>query len=159
MLVQTHQQQTYDGFRLHLRVSRDGVLLAYQRAAANASDLEVVPAVGLPAGPTGLGDRHDWSPAVAAEWAAAGVQLRTPYRTKKQDPAPAPSRRLSRPRWRVETVTSQLAGRYHLQRVGARQLWHRWPRIIRQVLSHTVAVWLNIREGLEPLRFGEYMAA
>jgi hypothetical protein len=153
------QKQTYYGFRLHLRVSRDGVILAYQLAPANASDLELLPELGLPAGTTGLGDRNYWSPAVAAELAAAGVRLRTPYRTKKHDPDPAQSRRLSRPRWRVETVNSQLAGRYHLKRVWARELWHLCHRVIRKILSHTVAVWLNVREGLEPLRFSECMAA
>jgi hypothetical protein len=153
------QKQAYYGFRLHLRVSRDGVIVAYQLAPANASDLEMLPELGLPAGTTGIGDRNYWSPAVTAELAAAGVRLRTPYRTKKHDPDPAQARRLSRPRWRVETVNGQLAGRYHLKRVWARELWHLGHRVIRKVLSHTVAVWLNVCEGLEPLRFSDCMAA
>ncbi len=153
------QKQADDGFWLHLRVSRAGVILAYQLAAANASDLEVLPEVGLPAGTTGIGDRTYWSPAVAAELAAAGVRLRTPYRTKQHDPDPTQSRRRSRPRWRGETVPRQLAGRYHLQRVWARERWHLGHWIIRKVLSQTVAVWLNVHEGLEPLRFSECLAA
>jgi hypothetical protein len=147
------------GAPLHLRVSQDGVILTYQLAAANASDLEVLPEVGQPAGTTGIGDRTYWSPTVTAKLAAAGVRLQTRYRTTQHDSDPAQSRRLSRPRWRVETIPRQLAGRYHLQRVWARERWHLGHRIIRKVLSHTVAGWLYVREGLEPLRFSECLAA
>ncbi len=84
------------GAPLHLRVSQDGVILTYQLAAANASDLEVLPEVGLPAGTTGIGDRTYWSPTVTAKLAAAGVRLQTRYRTKQHDSDPAPSRRLTR---------------------------------------------------------------
>jgi hypothetical protein len=153
------QKQAYYGFRLHLRVSRDGVILASQLAPANASDLELLPELGLPAGTTGIGDRNYWSPAVAAELAAAGVRLPTPSRTKKHDPDPTQSRRLRRPRWRVETVNSQLAGRYHRKRVRARELGHLCHRVIRKILSHTVAVWLNLTLGLDPRRFSDCMAA
>jgi hypothetical protein len=153
------QKQAYYGFRLHLRVSRDGLILGYQLAPANASDLAVLPELGLPAGTTGIGDRNYWSPAVTAELAAAGVRLLAPYQSRKHDPDPGRSRRLSGPRWRVETVHSQLAGRYQLKRVWARELWHLCHRVIRKVLSHTVAVWLNVTAGLDPLRFSECMAA
>ena len=83
-----------------------------------------------------------------AELAQAGVRLLAPYQTKKHDPDPARSQRLSGPRWRVETVQGQLTDRYRVKRVWARDLWHLCHRVIRKVLSHTVAIWLNVAEGL-----------
>jgi hypothetical protein len=59
----------------------------------------------------------------------------------------------------METVASQLTDRYHLKRVWSRDLWHLCHRVIRKVLSHTVAVCLNLAAGLEPLRFSANLAA
>jgi hypothetical protein len=153
------QKQAYYGFRLHLRASPAGVILAYELAAASAADTAVVIDHQPPAGTTGLGDRNYWSPPVQAELAAGGVRLLAPYKSKKHDPEPARSRQLSRRRWRVETVGSQLTERYRIKRVWSRDLWHLCHRVIRKVLSHTLAVWLNITAGLEPLRFSAIPAA
>ena len=153
------QKQAYYGFRLHLRTSRGGVILAYELARAGAADTEVLPELSPPPGTTGIGDRNYWSPALTEELAAAGVRLLAPYQTRKHDPDPARSRRLSRPRWRVETVNGQLADRYRSKRLWARDLWHLCHRVIRKVLCHTVAVWLNITAGLPPLRFADLLAA
>jgi hypothetical protein len=153
------QKQTYYGFRLHLRTSRDGVILAYELAPANASDLAVLPELAPPPGTTGIGDRNYWSPQVTAELAEAGVRLLAPYHSRRRDPDPARSRRLGRPRWRVETVNSQLAGRYNAKRIWARDLWHLCHRLIRKVLSHTVAVCVGVRAGRPPLQLASLMAA
>ena len=153
------QKQLYDGFRLHLRTSRAGVILAYELAAASAADAEVLPELSPPPGTTGIGDRNYWSPAVMADLAASGVRLLAPYRSRKRDPDPGRSRRLRGPRWRVETVNGQLAGRYWAKRLWARDLWHLCHRLIRKILSHTVAVWLNVIAGLAPLRFADLLAA
>jgi hypothetical protein len=153
------QKQTYFGFRLHLRASREGVILAYELAAANASDLAVLPELTPPPGTIGIGDRNYWSPQITADLAAAGVRLLAPYQSKKHDPDPARSRRLSGPRWRVETVNSQLAGRYNAKRIWARDLWHLCHRLIRKILSHTVAVWLNVATGQPPLQLAALVAA
>jgi len=153
------QKQAYLGFRLHLRVSLDGAILAYELAPANASDAAVLPELGPPPDTAGIGDRAYWSPALAAELAAAGVLLLAPYQTRKHDPDPARSRRLGRARWRVETVNGQLAGRYSVKRVWARDLWHLCHRVIRKVLSHTVAIWVSVSTGHQPLRFDDLLAA
>jgi hypothetical protein len=71
--------------------------------------------------------------------------------------APAFARRLSRPRWRVETVNGQLADRYRVKRLWARDLWHLCHRLIRKALCHTFAVWLNVTTGLAPLRFADLL--
>jgi hypothetical protein len=153
------QKQAYYGFRLHLRTSRRGVLLDYELAPAEAADTAVLFELPPSSGTTGIGDRNYWSPPVQDELAAVGVRLLSPYKSKKHDPDPQRSRQLSGPRWRIETVGSQLTERYRLKRVWARDLWHLCHRLIRKVLSHTMAVWLNSAAGLEPLPFSANLAA
>jgi hypothetical protein len=76
------QKQTYYGFRLHLRASREGAILAYELAPANASDLAVLPELAPPPGTTGIGDRNYWSPQATADLAATGVRLLAPTRAR-----------------------------------------------------------------------------
>ncbi len=72
-----------------------------------------------------------------------GVKLLAPYSSKKRDPAPRRSALLSRFRYRIDTVFSQLTERYSIKRVWARDLWHLTSRLVRKVLSHTVAFLLK----------------
>jgi hypothetical protein len=59
----------------------------------------------------------------------------------------------------VETVNSQLAGRYSAKRIWARDRWHLCHRLIRKILSHAVAMWVNVKAGLPPLQLASLMAA
>jgi hypothetical protein len=152
------RKRTFYGFRLHLRCSRDGVILGYQLAPARAGEKAVLPELGLPPGSVGIGDRNYWSPELRDRLAAAGVTLLAPYYQKRRDPDPAGSARLSAVRYRIETVNGQLAERYNIKRTWARDLWHLCHRLIRKVLSHTVAILLNLRAGHQPLQF-DAMAA
>jgi hypothetical protein len=145
-------KRTFYGFRLHLRTTREGVILAWRLAPARAADAAVVPELEPPPGTTGVGDRAYWSPAVRAELAAAGVTLLAPYYHKSRDPDRRRSARLASIRYRVETVGGQLAGRYSVKRTWAKDLWHLLHRVGRKVLSHTVGVLLNVRAGRRPLR-------
>ena len=147
------RKRTFYGFRLHLRVSRDGVILGYQLAPARASEKAVLPELGLPPGSVGIGDRNYWSPELRDRLAAAGVTLLAPYYQKSKDPDPRRSARLSAVRYKVETVNGQLAERYNVKRTWAKDLWHLCHRIIRKVLSHTVAIVLTARAGHQPLQF------
>lgn len=150
-------RQTFYGFRLHLRCSPDGVILDYELAPANASDVAMARGFDLPAGSTGIGDRNYWSPDLFEGLAAAGVTLHAPYKNKARDPDPARSARLRAARWIIETVFGQLAERFGIKRVRARDLWHLCHRVIRKVLGHTVAVWLGVVEGRRPLRFAQLL--
>ena len=52
------RKRTFYGFRLHLRTSRDGIILGYQLASARASEKAVLPELGRPVGSVGIGDRN-----------------------------------------------------------------------------------------------------
>jgi hypothetical protein len=146
------RKRTFYGFRLHLRTSRDGVILGYQLASARASEKAVLPELGLPAGSAGVGDRNYWSPELHARLAAAGVALLAPYYRKTKDPDPRRSAQLSVVRYRVETTNGQLAERYAIKRTWAKDLWHLCHRVIRKVLSHTALVLVNLWAGHQPLQ-------
>jgi Transposase DDE domain len=152
-------KRTFYGFRLHLRVSRDGIILAAVLAPANIPDAAVVAELEPPPGSVGVGDRAYWAPERRAALSARGVVLLAPYYHKSRDPDPARSSRLASVRYRVETVGGQLAGRYQVKRTWAKDLWHLCHRVIRKVLSHTVLVLLTARAGHAPLSFHRLNAA
>ena len=142
-----------DGFRLHARTTREGAIVAFDLAPANVSDLAMVGQLDPPPGSVGVGDRGYWSPRVRDELAGAGVAFLAPFQSRKADPDPDRSRRPARIRWVIETAFGQLAERFRAKRTWARDLWHLSHRVIRKVLSHTVAVWLNLALGRSALDF------
>jgi hypothetical protein len=141
------------GFRLHARANPAGAVVAFDLAAANVSDLAMLGQLGPPPGSVGVGDRGYWSPRARAEPASAGVTFLAPYQSRKTDPDPDRSRRLSRVRWVIEAAFEQLAERFRAKRTWARDLWHLSHRVIRKVLSHTAAVWINLTSGRSALDF------
>ena len=104
-----------------------------------------------------VGDRNYHSPKTKEELADMGVELLAPYSSKKRDPTPQKSAFLSRLRYRIDTVFSQLTERYCVKRVWARDLWHLASRLLRKVLSHTVAFLLNHRLGNPPLQLSKLL--
>jgi len=146
------RKRTFYGFRLHLRTSRDGVILGYQLAAARVNEKAVLPELGLPVGSVGIGDRNYWAPELRDRSAAGGVTLLAPYYHKSKDPDRKRSAKLSAVRYRVETSNGQLAERYGVKRTWAKDLWHLCDRLIRKVLSHTALALINFRAGRQPMQ-------
>ena len=66
---------------------------------------------------------------------------------------------LRRLRYRIDPVFSQLTGRYSVKGVWAKDLsWHlAGRRLLRKVLSHTVAFLLNHRMGNPPLQLAKLL--
>jgi hypothetical protein len=146
-------KQTFYGFRFHARVCWPGVIVAAELTPANVHDLHVLE--DLLDGATGwvLGDRNYWSPEKRAALAPQGMRLETPYKSKKRERQRWPLW-LVQKRRRIETVFSQLVGRYAAKTVWARDMWHLCSRWLRKILSHTVAVFLAQQAGLpSPLQF------
>jgi hypothetical protein len=145
-------QQTFYGFRLHLCLCWPGVISRFCLAPANVADLAAVP--DLVTGRSGfvVGDRNYWSPRLSEELRALGLYLLAPFRAASRDPDRAGSFFLSRVRYRVDTVFGQLTERFQLKRVWTRDNWHLCNRVLRKVLSHTVALLLNRQAGNPPLQ-------
>jgi hypothetical protein len=151
-------RQTFYGFRIHVRMAWPGLISRLCVAPANVHELAVVP--DLTAGTHGvvIGDRNYWSPPVTEELAQRGLALLAPYRSAKRDPTPTRSFHLSRIRYRIDTVFGQLVERYGAQRVWARDAWHLASRLLRKVLSHTLAVLLTADHGHPPLQLDRLVA-
>ena len=111
------QEQTFYGFRVHVRVCWPGIISRISIAPANAQELSVVPELAESTSGLLIGDRNYHSPKTKEELARMSVELLAPYSSKKRDPAPKKSAFLSRFRYRIETVFSQLTERYSLKRV------------------------------------------
>jgi Transposase DDE domain len=150
-------KQTFYGFRVHVRVCWPGGITRISVAPANAHELSVLPDLVEHTWGVVVGDRNYWSPPVREQLAGRGVELLAPYRTKKRDPNPESSAFLSRLRYRIDTVFSQLTERYRVKRVWARDLWHLASRLLRKVLSHTVAFLFNHLLGNQPLQLSKLL--
>jgi Transposase DDE domain len=151
-------RQTFYGFRVHARVCWPGVITRISVAPANAHELSVLPEIAEFSSGLIVGDRNYHSPKRRKELADMGVELLAPYSSKKRDPHPKKSAFLSRLRYRIDTVFSQLTQRYCLKRVWARDMWHLASRLLRKVLSHTVAFLLNHKLlGNPPLQFSKLL--
>lgn len=153
----TGSKATIYGFRHHLRITWPGVVAALSVAPANVHDRDLVPELVEGAVGDVIGDRNYWDPRLTAELAPAGIRLRAPFKKRATDPDPAGSRVLTRVRWRIETVAAQLVERFHLKRLWARDAWHLTSRVLRKVLSHTLAVGLCVERGYPPLQFARLL--
>jgi Transposase DDE domain len=132
-------KQTFYGFRMHVRVCWPGVITRFSVAPANAHELSVLPEITQGTSGVVVGDRNYHSPKTREELVRMGIELLASYSSKKRDRHPQRSALLSRFRYRIDTVFSQLlVERYSVKRVWARDLWHLASRLLRKVLSHTV---------------------
>jgi hypothetical protein len=150
-------KQTFYGFRVHARVCWSGVITRLSVAPGNAHELSAVPELTEHTSGLLVGDRNYHSPNTREELADIGIELLAPYPSKKRDPAPRRSALLSRFRYRIDTVFSQLTERYSIKRVWARDMWHLTSRLLRKVLSHTIAFLLNHRIGNPPLQLSKLL--
>jgi hypothetical protein len=150
-------RQTFYGFRVHMRVAWPGVITRLSVAPANVHELHLLAELVETTSGIVIGDRNYHSPKTKEELASMAVELLAPYSSKKRDPDPKRSALLSRFRYRIDTVFSQLSGRYSVKRVWAKDLWHLASRLLRKVLSHTVAFLLNHRSGNPPLQLAKLL--
>ena len=143
---------------MHVRVCWPGVITRLSVAPANAHELSVVPEITEGTSGVLIGDCNYHSPKTKGELATMGIELVAPYSSKKRDPTPKRSAFLSRLRYRIDTVFSQLTERYSVKRVWARDMWHLASRLLRKVLSHTVAFLLNHQQlGNPPLQLSKLL--
>lgn len=151
-------KQTFYGFRLHVRVCWPGVITRLCLAPANVPDPDAALALTEATQGVALGDRLFWRPHLRAELAQTGVLLLAPFAHASHDPWPAASRRLSRLRYRIDTVFGQLAERGAIKRIWARDLWHLASRLLRLVLMHMLAVHFNVQREQAPLHLATLVA-
>jgi Transposase DDE domain len=143
----------YYGFKLGLRVSRIGMIIAYPLLPARPHDSQLLD--DLLAGFEGvvLADKG-FIDGFRQESLALKrhIELVVPARKNMKIQPPVHIVKTSS-RWRklVETVGSHLTKRYHITQTRAHDLWHYQHRLIRKILSHTICVFINLQLGRPPL--------
>ena len=152
-------KQTFYGFRAHVRVCWPGVIVGLELMPANLPDLKALEDLTEAAQGWVLGDRNYWSPTMTERLAEQDLCLLAPYKSSKRE-------RLRWPLWlvqtrrRIETVFSQMVGRFHAKSTWARDRWHLRSRWLRKILSHTFAFWFAQLQGLDsPLQFAQLVSA
>ena len=136
-------RQTFYGFRIHVRMAWPGVITRFSLVPANVQELNVVYELVEDKPGLTLGDRNFWSPKVKEELRQKGVELEAPFRMAKHDPHLKRSRLISRFRYLIDTVFSQLTAQFQVKKVWSRDLWHLGSRLLRKILAHTLAVFFN----------------
>jgi hypothetical protein len=143
---------TYYGFKLGLRVSHVGMITHFPLLPARPHDIQFLDElvehfVGVV--PADKGFIDEFRQALLAE---QGVVVITPPRKRMTTTVPRlVLKTCGRIRKCVETVGSQLAERFAVERIRVHDLWHFQHRLIRKVLAHTVGVFLNLQLGRPPL--------
>ncbi len=103
-----------------MRVSWPGVITNFSIAPANVHELWVAPEIVEGTSGIVVGDRNYHSPKTVQELRAGGLELVAPYASRSKDPNPRKSAFLSKLRYRIDTVFSQLTGRYTIKQLWAR---------------------------------------
>jgi hypothetical protein len=148
------KQERYYGFRGHIVINSIGVVTASTFTAANVDERDVCSELTQEIKGLLLGDKGFIRPMLTTELGERGLHLQTPLRDNMDDSRPrAFINWMMSKRRLVETVIGQLVDRFNIEKVRARDLWHKSSRWWRKLLAHTVCIKLNKDLRNEPLQF------
>ena len=149
--------RTFFGFRLHLKITRIGMIRCFAVTPANVHDIRCVDQLLED-------DRGSWivadkgyhsEPLRQRLWLEKGIYFHTSLRRNDRKTSILPKdtiKRLTGIRRLIETVAGQLEQQFAIKTTYARTAWKFLNRIIRKILSHTFGVFLNLRLNRDPLR-------
>lgn len=134
------------GYRMHLLVTLEGLIVNYDLAPASVRDLPI--AEELLADHydlTVLGDKNYIHKGLATQLRAErNIQLLTLTRKSQRVQLPKPFHRpFKAARAIIETVNSQLSEQFSIQRNHARSFWGLTTRLHAKLTAHTFCIYLN----------------
>lgn len=140
------KKQTIYGYKLHLLLTVGGVILDFELAPANATDLEV--GTELLAEHTDLtvvGDKAYISQAVQAELREGNRVhlLALPRRNQEAQVPPVVQQTINQTRQIVETVNGQLTEQFHIEHNHAHSFRGLCTRLYTKLTAHTLCLYLN----------------
>ena len=147
----------YYGFKLGLRCSRLGMITFAALLPARPHDVNFTEELASGGAWTILGDKGFLDPFRQQLLEDRyGIRLIVPKRKNMKEQTPETLDQRTRKMFRkvrkvIETVGSHLTERFSLNRIRVRDLWHFQSRLIRKILAHTVALFLNLRLNRKPL--------
>ncbi len=140
------KKQTIFGYKLHLLVTVGGLILDFELAPANETDLNV--GFELLSQHTDLrviGDKgYISAEKAAALWRCQGIHLHTlPRRNQKRQLSPEMRRFINAVRQIIETVNGQLTEQFHIEINHAHTFWGLCTRLHTKLAAHTLCIYLN----------------
>ena len=150
----------YYGFKLGLRISRLGMITHYSLLPARPHDIQSIETLleefeGIAPADKGFIDEFRQSLLLKRH----RILVVTPPRKNMKTALPEPLLKFCRRiRKRIETVGSQLTGRFRADHIRVHDLWHFQHRLIRKILAHTVCVFINLTFNRPPLDLDELVA-
>jgi hypothetical protein len=140
------KNQTIFGYKLHLLVTLGGVILDFELAPANATDLAVgFELLSQYTNLDVLGDKAYISAPKAAElWQSNHLRLHTlPRRNQKRQVPPEVKRLFNAVRQIIETVNGQLSEQFNIETNHAHTFWGLCTRLYSKLTAHTLCVFIN----------------
>jgi Transposase DDE domain len=137
---------TIFGYKLHMLVTLNGLILDFELAPASITDLEA--GFELLAEHTGLeviGDKGYISAEKAAQlWHGNRIRLRTLPRRNQQPQLPRESKRLyNSVRQIIEAVNGQLTEQFKIETNHAHSFWGLCARLYSKLTAHTLCIYIN----------------
>jgi hypothetical protein len=140
------KKQTIFGYKLHLLVTMGGVILDFELAPANMTDVTVgFELLSQHTDLDVLGDKGYISAPKAAElWQGNRLRLQTlPRRNQKRQVPPEVKRLFNAVRQIIETVNGQLNEQFNIETNHAHTLWGLCTRLCSKLTAHTLCVYIN----------------
>ncbi|RME57673.1 IS982 family transposase [Candidatus Parcubacteria bacterium] len=140
------KKETIFGYKLHLLVTVSGLILDFELAPANATDLEV--GFELLSEHTDLevlGDKAYISADKAAQlWHQNRIRLKTIPRCNQKQQLPAHLKKMyNKIRQIIETVNGQLSQQFNIEKNRAHTFWGLCTRLYTKLAAHTLCIFLN----------------
>jgi len=142
----TSKKETIFGFKLHMLITLNGVVLDFELAPANATDLAVgEELLAEHTDLTVIGDKAYIHADKAAELHRDNrISLLTLPRRNQKRQLPESTRRLfSRVRQIIETVNGQLTEQFHIETNHAHSFWGLCTRLYSKLTAHTLCIYIN----------------
>jgi hypothetical protein len=145
------KKQTIFGYKLHLLIAMNGVILDFELAPANECDLNV--GFELLSAHTDLqvlGDKAYISTERAAQlWHTNRIQLKTIPRRNQQKQLPHTLQSLYNAiRQMIETVNAQLSSQFNVETNHAHTFWGLCTRLYTKLAAHTLCIYINRLIGM-----------
>ena len=140
------KKETIFGYKLHMLITLNGLILDFELAPANATDLEVgCELLAEHTDLTVIGDKGYISAEKAAElWRYNRIWLQTlPRRNQKQQLPDSVRRLFNRVRQIIETVNGQLTEQFHIETNHAHSFWGFCARLYTKLTAHTLCIYIN----------------
>jgi len=146
------KKETIYGYKLHLLISLEGLILDFELAPANETDLNV--GYELLLQHTDLcvfGDKAYISQEKTEElWRKNRLRLLSlPRKNQKKTVSPEMRKLFNRIRQKIETVNNQLSNQFNIEVNHAHTFWGLCTRLYTKLTAHTISIYLNRLLGNE----------